>query len=116
MFAAMILWLPLFAAQGMIDLAMAWAIFSAVNPAVTSLMFTIISLSLPDSQRGSVLSMVYLPMNLAFIVGPFAASFVASNLEVRDVFLVSAALSLLALVIFIMNLRRTSGHSTAVTE
>ncbi len=106
MLAATVLWLPLFAAQGFISLAIAWAAFNAVSPAVTSLMFAIISLSLPDSRRGSVLSMIYLPMNLAFIVGPFSASLVATRQEVRDVFLVSAGLSLLAFLIFLMNLKR----------
>jgi MFS family permease len=51
--------------------------------------------------------MIYLPMNLAFVIGPFTASFVARSLQVRDVFLVSAAWSFLALLIFATNVRRT---------
>jgi len=107
MFVAAILWLPLFAAQGMTALAIAWAIFAAVNPSVSSLMIAIISLNIPAEKRGSILSMIYLPMNLAFVVGPFTASIVARNLEVRDVFLVSAAWSFIALMIFAANVGRT---------
>jgi MFS family permease len=45
-------------------------------------------------------------MNFAFVVGPITASFVA-QVEVRDVFLVSAVLSLLALAIFVWKINRT---------
>ncbi len=107
MLTVIVLWLPMFAAQGIVDLTIWWVLLNGVSPSVTSLMFTIISLNIPTEKRGSVLSMVYLPMNLAFIVGPFFASFVASSFQVRDVFLVSAALSLLALLIFVINLGRT---------
>ena len=107
MFMAGILWLPLFAAQSITALAIAWAVFAAVNPSVSSLMIAIISLNVPAEKRGSILSMIYLPMNLAFVVGPVTASLVARNLQVRDVFLVSAAWSFLALLIFATNVGRT---------
>ena len=94
-----LLWLPMYAAQGILGITLVWAAFNAFNPSVSSLMFTIISLNVPTEKRGSVLSMIYLPMNLAFVVGPITASFVA-QVEVRDVFLVSAVLSLLALCNF----------------
>ncbi len=103
---AALLWLPLYAAQNLAGIALVWALFNLVSPSVSSLLFTIISLNVPANQRGSVLSMIYLPMNLAFIVGPFAASFVARNL-VRDVFLVSAGLAFLALMIFVANVGHT---------
>lgn len=101
MLAATILWLPMFAAPDIVALASAQALFSAISPSVSSLMFAIISLNVPAEKRGSVLSMIYLPLNLAFIIGPFTASLVARSLEVRDVFLVSAALSLLAFLIYV---------------
>ncbi len=107
MIAAALLWLPLFAANGIVELSVAWALLSSVSPSVSSLMFAIISLNMPAEKRGSVLSMIYLPLNVAFIVGPISASFVARSLEVRDVFLVSAALSALALGILVMNIGRT---------
>jgi len=107
MFAAGILWLPMFAAQSMTALVIAWAIFAVVNPSVSSLMIAIISLNIPAEKRGSILSMIYLPMNLAFVVGPFTASWFARNGEVRDVFLVSAVLSFIALLIFAANVGRT---------
>lgn|SRR5574341_1526685 len=116
MLAATILWLPMFAAQRVVDLAAVWAIFSAVSPAATSLMFTIISLNVSADKRGSVLSMIFLPMNLAFIVAPFTASFVASGLGVRDVFLVSAALSLISLLIFVININRTKEQQRVAVE
>jgi MFS family permease len=81
-------------------------------------MFTIISLNVPAEKRGSVLSMIYLPMNLAFVVGPITASFVA-QVQVRNVFLVSAALSLLALLIFVVSINRTrvvGEHINVATE
>lgn len=107
MLAAGILWLPMFAAQSMAALAITWAIFAAFNPSVSSLMIAIISLNIPAEKRGSVLSMIYLPMNLSFVVGPFTASLVARNVDVRSVFLVSAALSFMALLIFVANSGRT---------
>jgi MFS family permease len=88
-------------------LAGSWVVLNAVSPSVSSLMYTIISLNVAAEKRGSVLSMIYLPMNLAFIIGPFGASLIARWLEVRDVFLVSAGLALLALVIFVANVGRT---------
>ena len=116
MCASMVLWLPLYAAGDTFNLTIAWALFAAVSPSVSSLMFTIISLNISADKRGSVLSMIYLPMNLAFIVGPFTASFVARNLEVRDVFLVSAALSLIALLIFVTNIQRTKEQPNVAVE
>jgi len=107
MLATTLLWLPLFAAQDINAMTLGWVLLSGVSPSVASLMFTIISLNVPAEKRGSVLSMIYLPMNVAFIIGPFSASFVASNLPVRSVFLVSAALALIALLIFVVNVRRT---------
>lgn len=107
MLTVMVLWMPMFAAQGIVELTLWWVLLNGVNPSVASLMFTIISLNVPAEKRGSVLSMIYLPMNLAFIVGPFVASFVASGFQVRDVFLASAALSMVALLIFVTNIRST---------
>ncbi len=101
------LWLPLFAAQDIFSLALGWVVISGVSPSVSSLMYTIISLNVPAEKRGSILSMIYLPMNLAFIVGPFTASFVARSLQVRDVFLFSSGFALLAFSIFITTIKRT---------
>lgn len=101
------LWLPLFAAQDIWMLTLGWVVISGVNPSVSSLMYTIISLNVPTEKRGSILSMIYLPMNLAFIVGPFTASFVARSLEVRDVFLFSSGFALLAFSILITTIKRT---------
>ncbi len=100
------LWLPMYVAESILGITLVWAAFNAFSPSVSSLMFTIISLNVPAEKRGSVLSMIYLPMNLAFVVGPITASFVA-QVEVRDVFLVSAVLSFLALLIFVMRINRT---------
>jgi len=107
MLAVALLWLPLYSAQSIVGLTVAWAMLSAIGPSVQSLLFTIVSLNIPAERRGSVLSMIYLPLNLAFIIGPFTASFVARNLEVRDVFLVSTALAFVALMIFVVNVGRT---------
>jgi len=81
-------------------------LLGAVSPSINSLMYTIISLNVTAEKRGSVLSMIYLPLNLAFIVAPFSASFVARAWEVRDVFLVSTALALGALVMFVGSAKR----------
>lgn len=102
-----ILWLPMFVAQDFVTLTIGWVLLNGVSPSVSSLMYTIISLNVPAEKRGSILSMIYLPMNLAFVVGPFTASFVARSFEVRDVFLVSAALALASLLILIVTMRRT---------
>lgn len=102
---APLLWIPLFFAQEMTLLTMGWVLLSAVNPSINSLMYTIISLNVPIEKRGSILSMIYLPLNLAFIVAPFSASFVARSYEVRDVFLISALLAFAALAIFAPSMR-----------
>ncbi len=112
----LLLWLPMYGAQDLLMLGITWAVFNAVNPAAGSLMIAIVSLSIPESKRGSILSMIYLPMNFAFVLGPLMASFVASGFEVRDVFLVSAALSLTALLIFAANVGRTREESSVVVE
>jgi MFS family permease len=110
MAAATVLWLPIYAMQDIAGLAAGWALFNAISPAVTSLMITIISLNIMTERRGAVLSMIYLPLNVAFVIAPLSASFVARNLEVRDVFLVSSVLAFLALLIFTLNLGRTRGE------
>jgi predicted MFS family arabinose efflux permease len=60
--------------------------------------------------------MIYMPLNVAFVVGPFAASYVATRYEVQDVFLVSAALSLLALLVFVANLGHTREEPSVATQ
>lgn len=107
MLLMVILWLPLFAAQDIVAFTIGWVLLNGVNPSVSSLMYTIISLNVPAEKRGSILSMIFLPMNLAFIVGPFTASFVASGFAVRDVFLGSTGLALVALMIFVATIRHT---------
>ncbi len=107
MLAVAMLFVPLYFAQDMVGVAVTWAMISAINPSVSSLMFTIISLNVPAEKRGSVLSMIYLPLNFAFIVGPFGASFIARSAEVRSVFLASSFLAFAALAIFVASLSRT---------
>lgn len=114
MLAVTVLWVPMFFAGDLTTLSIAWAVLNSVSPAVSSVMFTIISLNVPTDKRGSVLSMIYLPMNLAYVVAPVTASLVATNFAVRDVFLGSAALSLVALLIFVLTLGRT--RSTEVSS
>lgn len=108
-----IFWVPMFFAQQIFELTGIWAIFSLVNPSIASLLITIVSLNTPEEKRASVLSMIYLPLNMAFIIAPFTASFVARELEVRDVFLISSVLSLLALVIFVASISRTRKENAA---
>lgn len=107
MLIAPFLWLPMFWAQEMTLLTVSWMLLGAVTPSINSLMYTIISLNVSSDKRGSVLSMIYLPLNLAFIVAPFSASLVARTFKVREVFLFSSALAFLALVIFAVNVRKT---------
>lgn len=102
-----ILWLPIFWAGGLGALTIGWAALSLVNPSITSLLITIVSMNIPSDKRGAVLSMIYLPLNVAFIVGPLLAAFVATGPGVPYVFLGSAVLSLLALIIFLSQLKRT---------
>jgi len=104
-----VLWLPLYFAPDIRTLTIGWALLNAISPSIGSLMFTIISLSVPAETRGSILSMIYLPMNLAFIVGPFCASLIARSTNVRAVFLASAVLSLIALLVVMANHRRMGG-------
>lgn len=114
--AATVLWVPLYATGDMTGLTLLWASFNLVNPSVSSLMFAIISLNISADKRASVLSMIYLPMNIAFVVAPVGAALVARNLEVRDVFLVSAAGTLAALLIFVLTLDRTRARVPVEAE
>lgn len=113
MLVTAIFWIPMFFAQGIVELSTVWAIFSLVNPSIASLLITIVSLNTPETKRASVLSMIYLPLNVAFIAGPLVAQVVATQFEVRDVFLGSSVLSLLALVIFVTSLNRTRQENVA---
>ena len=106
-----VLFVPLYFAHDMVTWAVVWALIAAVRPSVGSLMFTIISLNMPAEKRGSVLSMIYLPLNLAYVVGPFGASFIARGSDVRSVFLVSALLASGALALFVACLVRTIDRS-----
>ncbi len=116
MLAAVLFWLPLYWADGILNLSIVWALFNMINPSIGSLMFAIVSLNVPAEKRGSVLSMIYLPLNFALIVGPFSAAYVTEHYSVRDVFLVSAAISLLALVIFATNIQRTREQPNVAVE
>ncbi|MBI5650032.1 MAG: MFS transporter [Chloroflexi bacterium] len=107
---APLLWLPMFFARDVTELTIAWAILSAINPSISSLMFTIVSLNIPAEKRGAVLSMIYLPLNLAFIIGPSSAAIIASAFGVPPVFLASAAMALIATGIFVGNWTRTSAE------
>jgi len=98
-------WLPMFFAQDLTALALGWVLLNGVSPSANSLMYTIISLNVPAEKRGSILSMIYLPMNLAFVIGPFTASFVA-RVQVQNVFIVSALFALTGLMIFVMTMQR----------
>jgi MFS transporter, DHA1 family, multidrug resistance protein len=116
MLSTMLLWLPLYAAQDILGITVVWALFNSLNPAVSSIMIAIISLNVPSEKRGSVLSMIYLPLNIAFVIAPITAAFVATNLEVRSVFLVSAAISLGAVAILLANIGRTHAEPSPVTK
>lgn len=113
MLVASVLWLPIFFAQGINEFSIWWAALSLVNPSITSLLITIVSLNVPAEKRGSVLSMIYLPLNIAFIVGPFFAAFVATGPGVQYVFLGSALLSFFAFVVFAMRVNRTRQENVA---
>ena len=105
MACASLFWLPMFFAQDLYALALGWVLLNGVSPSANSLMYTIISLNVPAEKRGSILSMIYLPMNLAFVIGPFTASFVA-RVQVQNVFIVSALFALTGLMIFVMTMQR----------
>jgi MFS family permease len=105
MACASLFWLPMFFAQDLTVLALGWVLLNGVSPSANSLMYTIISLNVPAEKRGSILSMIYLPMNLAFVIGPFTASFVA-RVQVQNVFIVSALFALTGLMIFVMTMQR----------
>jgi DHA1 family multidrug resistance protein-like MFS transporter len=112
----LILWLPMYNAQTFPQLAITWAAFNAVNPSAGSMMITIVSLNIPSEKRGAILSMIYLPLNFAFVIGPTLAAFVAKGFEVRDVFLASAVLSLAALAAFVTVVGRTREEASVIAE
>jgi MFS transporter, DHA1 family, multidrug resistance protein len=107
MLLATIIWLPIFLARGINEFTIGWAAMSLISPSIMSLLISIVSLNIPSEKRGAVLSMIYLPLNMAFIVGPFFAAFVATGLGVAYVFVASALLSLLALLVFVWRVNRT---------
>ncbi len=105
--ATALLYLPLYAADSLLRITAGWVLLSLVNPSIASMIFTIISLNVPQEKRGSILSLVYLPMNFAFIVGPLFGSWMARLFEVRAVFLASALTAVAAWGLFAVYMRRS---------
>lgn len=96
-----LLW-PLPALAGtVVSFALAWAVLNGVLSAVFSISFAVLSASTPESIRGRVMSFAYLPVNIAFVVGPLLASFVVDRLGVMAVFPLAAILTLIAIALLL---------------
>src|SRR5258708_5591702 len=82
-----VLWLLPWVARDYWPFVIAFAIVSGLGSGVFSLSFNVLASSTTDATRARVMTFAYLPLNLAFIVGPGIGTFIVS----RDPFLIFPA-------------------------
>lgn len=104
LFAAL-LYIPLYFASNVVQFTFQYFLLASVSPAINSLTFALIGLETPADKRNYVMSMIYLPLNTAILIGPLLASFLTS--EVRQVFIGSSAFVFAAFV-FLLFMNRWS--------
>jgi predicted MFS family arabinose efflux permease len=84
------LYVPLYFARDLAEFTVSLFLLSSVNPSINSLTFALIGIETPPEKRNAVMSMVFMPLNAAILVGPILAGFIIA--QVRDVFLYSAGI------------------------
>ncbi|MBI4673033.1 MAG: MFS transporter [Chloroflexi bacterium] len=84
-------YLPLYFAANVTQFTVMYFVLAAFSPAINGLTFATIGLQTPPERRNAVMSMLYMPLNAAILVAPPLASLLTT--QVRQVFLVSAAIS-----------------------
>jgi MFS family permease len=95
--ALLVVFLPIPAlAPNLVSFAIAWALVSGVATSAYALSFNALANSVTAEMRGRVMALAYVPVNLAFIVGPAIGSVVAS-ISVPAVFPTGAILCALGL-------------------
>lgn len=90
-------YVPLYFAGGVWQFTAFYFMLSSVSPAINSLTFATLGLETPPARVNAVMSMIFMPINAAIIFAPTVAS--VATREVREVFLYSAALTLVALAL-----------------
>jgi MFS family permease len=69
--------------------------FAACTAAVSAMVFALLAIEVPPERRSTTLNLVYLPLYAAGIIGPWAASVVATVAGVSGPFLVGAGIFVL---------------------
>lgn len=87
----------------------AWMVLNGLTGGVFALSFSLLSSSAPAGARGRVMTFAYLPVNVAYMVGPAIGS-VITRTSVFAVFPVAAVFTLLGLCVLVVARRaRTDG-------
>jgi DHA1 family multidrug resistance protein-like MFS transporter len=87
-------------APDLVSFAVAWALVSGVAVGAYALSFNALANSVATEVRGRVMALAYVPVNLAFIVGPAIGSVVASA-NLFAVFPVASAVCLTGLALLV---------------
>lgn len=82
-------YLPLFFASDVTQFTIGYFVLSCFSPAINGLTFATIGLQAPAEKRNAVMSMLYMPLHAAIVLGPTLASVLTT--QVRQVFLLSSA-------------------------
>jgi DHA1 family multidrug resistance protein-like MFS transporter len=96
-------YVPLFFARDVAQFTLFYFLLSCFSPAINSLTFATIGLETPPEHRNAVMSMIFMPINAAIIAAPALAG--AAAVEVRQVFLFSAACGLAAVLLLFLTRR-----------
>ncbi len=101
-----LLFIPLYWAQDVVRFTIALFLLYGASPAINSLAFATVGLETPADKRGSVLSMIYMPLNAAILIAPSLSAFVTT--EIRQVFIGSALFTGFAFLLLVIVNRRES--------
>ncbi|MGB8644493.1 MAG: MFS transporter [Anaerolineae bacterium] len=92
-----LLFIPLYWADDLVRFTIVLFLLYGVSPAINSLTFATVGLETPADKRGSVMSMIYMPLNAAILFAPSLSALVTT--EIRQVFLGSALFTGLAFLL-----------------
>jgi MFS family permease len=105
-----ILWpLPAFAPD-LLSFGIAWAMINGLAVGTSGLPFSVLANSASSDVRGRVMSFAFLPLNVAFAVGPMIGSVVTRG-SVFAVFPVAALITLLGVIALVAAVRQDAAPS-----
>jgi MFS family permease len=89
-----------------VSFGIAWAILNGVLSSVFAISFVVMAATAPEQARGRVMSFAYLPVNMAFIVGPALAALVVNQYGVFSIFPLSAVFTLISIGLLVVAVRQ----------